>query len=164
MGKQPSAEMHDSAHRKREAILHVGSLGQSASERIIGAAGPAGSKDCGVNGSSQARSPSTARGAAFDDASWRGTHHRADSVRGLQCWPSTAGTHHQAERCLVTRLPVAPSTVRRPTSGSTSNFVGIRSRTSDRSCRGHITRPNQAHDCFCSESLNGGCHAGTILP
>src|SRR6266550_30761 len=52
----------------------VGSLGQSASERIIGAAGPAGSKNCGVNGSGRARSQETARGAAVDDASWRGTH------------------------------------------------------------------------------------------
>src|SRR6266446_6122164 len=52
----------------------VGSLGQSASERIIGAAGPAGSQDCGVNGSGRARSQETARGAAFDDASWGGAH------------------------------------------------------------------------------------------
>ena len=34
----------------------ISSLGQSASERIVGAAGPAGSKDCRVNGSSRARS------------------------------------------------------------------------------------------------------------
>src|SRR6266446_6092283 len=53
----------------------VGSLGQSASERIIGAAGPAGSKDCGVNGSSRARSQQTTGGAAVDDTSWGGTHH-----------------------------------------------------------------------------------------
>src|SRR6202521_5065186 len=99
----------------RETLL--GSLGQSAPERIIGAAGPAGSQDCGVNGSGRARSPSTARGAAVDDPSWRGTHHpaglranhrnsgavsmgqadgqlhRAHSVRGLQCRPATAGTY-----------------------------------------------------------------------
>src|SRR5260370_24751869 len=54
----------------------AGSLGQSASERIIGAAGPAGSKDCGVNGGSQARSQETSRQRADDDTSWRGTHHR----------------------------------------------------------------------------------------
>ena len=57
--------------------LSVGSLGQSAPERVTGAAGPAGSKDCGVNGSPRARSPATARGGAVDDASWRGTHHGA---------------------------------------------------------------------------------------
>src|SRR5205823_13558981 len=53
----------------------VGSLGQSASERIIGAAGPAGSKDCGVNSSGRARSRETARGAALDDASRGWNHH-----------------------------------------------------------------------------------------
>jgi hypothetical protein len=98
----------------RETI--VGSVGQSAPERIIGAAGPAGSQDCRVNGSCRARNQETARGAAVDDASGRGTHHgaglcaghrdtgpvslwqadwqlhRAHSVRGLQCWPATAGT------------------------------------------------------------------------
>src|SRR2546429_6548072 len=98
----------------------VGSLGQSASERIIGAAGPAGSKDCGVNGSGRARSQEKARSAAVDESSWRGTHngaglrsghwnagsvslwqaawqlHRAHSVRGLQWRPATAGAHQQA--------------------------------------------------------------------
>ena len=98
----------------------VGSLGQSASQRTIGAAGPAGSKDCGVNGSGRARSQKTARGAAINDASWGGTPHgvglrsrhwnagavslwqadrqlhRARSVRGLQCRPATAGTYQQA--------------------------------------------------------------------
>ena len=106
----------------------VGSLGQSAPERIIGAAGPAGSKDCGVNGSGRARSQETARGAAVDDASWRGTHHGAGlrsghrdagsvslwqadrqlhgahSVRGLQCRPATAGTHQQAGQYIVALL------------------------------------------------------------
>src|SRR5438309_11853709 len=52
----------------------VGSLGQSAPERIIGAAGPAGSKDCGVNGSGRARSQENARSAAVDESSWRVTH------------------------------------------------------------------------------------------
>src|SRR6266581_4010123 len=98
----------------------IGSLGQSASERIIGAAGPAGSKDCGVNGGSRARSQETARGGAADDTSWRGTHHGtglrsghrdaravslrqadrqlhgAHSVRGLQCRQAATGTHQQA--------------------------------------------------------------------
>src|SRR5947209_17084647 len=112
----------------------VGSLGQSASERIIRAAGPAGSKNCGVNGGSRARSQETARGAAVDDASWRGTHHgaglrsghwnaeavslrqadrqlhRADSVRGLQCRPATAGTYQQAGQYLVALLTGGSST------------------------------------------------------
>src|SRR5580700_8223775 len=98
----------------------VGSLGQSASEGIIGVAGPAGSKDCGVNGSSRARSQETTRGAAVEESPWRGAHygaglrfdywdagavslwqadwqlHGAHSVRGLQCRPATAGTHQQA--------------------------------------------------------------------
>src|SRR5467141_4123715 len=98
----------------------VGSLGQSTSERIIGAAGPTGSKDCGVNGSGRARSQEMARGTAVDDASWRGTHHRtslrsghwdagsvslwqatwqlhrAHSVRGLQCRQAATGAHQQA--------------------------------------------------------------------
>src|SRR5882724_3638700 len=112
----------------------VGSLGQSASERIIGAAGPAGSKNCGVNGSGRAKSQATAGGAAVDDASWRGTHHgaglrsrhwdsgsvslrqedrqlhRVDSVRGLQCRPATAGTYQQAGQYLVALLAGGSST------------------------------------------------------
>jgi transposase len=55
--------------------LSLAPWAQSAPERIIGAAGPAGSKDCGVNGGGRARSQETARGTAVDDASWRGTHH-----------------------------------------------------------------------------------------
>src|SRR6266436_3912707 len=53
----------------------VGSMGQSAPERIIGTARPAGSKDRRVNGGGRARSQETARGGAVDDASWGGTHH-----------------------------------------------------------------------------------------
>src|SRR5260370_22601452 len=95
----------------------AGSVGQSAWERIIGAAGPAGSKDCGVNGGSRARSQETARGSGADDTSWRGTHHGtglrsghrdagavslrqadrqlhgAHSVRGTQCRQAAPGTH-----------------------------------------------------------------------
>ncbi len=104
----------------REAL--VGSLGQSAPERIIGAVGPAGSKDCGVNFSGRAGSQETARGAAVDDPSWRGTTYWADlpsghrgagavslwqadrqlsrtyPVRGLQRRPATAGTYQQARQ------------------------------------------------------------------
>ena len=54
----------------------AGSLGQPAAEGGIRAAGPTGSKDCGVNYSSRARSSATARGAAVDDASRRGIHAR----------------------------------------------------------------------------------------
>src|SRR5260370_7875599 len=54
----------------------AGSLGQSASERIIGAAGPAGSKDCGVNGGSRAKNQEKARGRAADYKPPPGTHHR----------------------------------------------------------------------------------------
>src|SRR5260370_27046198 len=115
----------------------AGSLGQSASERIIGAAGPAGSKDCGVNGGSRARSQETARGRAADDTSWRGTHHGtglrsghrdagavslrqadrqlhgAHSVRRLQCRPTTAGAHQQPGQTLFPPFPaVTPPTTR----------------------------------------------------
>src|SRR6267378_3196322 len=99
-----------------------------APERIIGAARPAGSKDYGVNGSGRAKRQATAGGAAVDDASWRGTPHRAGlrsghwdsgavslrqadrqlhrahSVRGLQCRPATAGTYQQAGQYIVALL------------------------------------------------------------
>ena len=110
----------------REA--RVGSLGQSAPARVVGAAGPHESDDRGVNRSRRAGSQETTRGAAADDPSWRGTaygtrlcvDHRNsesvsswqadrqlrgdDSVRGLQCRQATTGTHQQARQFVVALL------------------------------------------------------------
>jgi hypothetical protein len=63
-------------------VASARSLGQSASERITGAAGLAGSQDRGVNGSPRAKSQETTRGAAINDVSWGGTHHRAGLLSG----------------------------------------------------------------------------------
>src|SRR5256885_3055777 len=71
------------------------------SERIIGAAGPAGSKDCGVNGSGRARSQEKARSAAVDESSWRGTQNGA----GLRSGRSEEHTSELQSPCnLVCRL------------------------------------------------------------
>jgi hypothetical protein len=59
-------------------------MGQPMPERIIGAAGPAGSKDSRVNSTGRARSPETARSAAVGDASWRGTRHGLAYVLGIK--------------------------------------------------------------------------------
>jgi hypothetical protein len=100
----------------------VSSLGQSASERVAGNTRPPKPNHRGVNRRRRAGSQKTARGAAADDSSWRGTNDgtgfRADhrnlgtvslrqadrqlcgsrSVRRLQRWPATAGTHQQARQ------------------------------------------------------------------
>ena len=100
----------------------VSYLGQPAPARFAGVAGPNESDHRGVNHSRRAGSEETARSAAADDAPWRGStdgtglraDHRnsgavsvrqadrqlcgTDSFGGLQCRPSTAGTHQQARQ------------------------------------------------------------------
>ena len=95
-------------------------LGQPASARSAGAAGPAESNDRGINRSGRGGSQEVARGTAADDASGGRTadgaglrvdHRNSQAVSSgqadrqlcgvdpfgeLQCWPSTAGTHQQA--------------------------------------------------------------------
>jgi hypothetical protein len=123
MNQLQAVAMNEGYHWKKKlfsekgrALLEKLSLAPWASrrtKRVTGAAGLAGSKDCGVNGGGRARSQETARGAAVDDASWGGTPSRgrptfwslgrrsgflvasrsaatsAHSVRGLQCRPAT---------------------------------------------------------------------------
>src|ERR1700733_15944171 len=116
----------------------VGYLGITAPARSARATGPDEPDHRRVNTSCRAGSQETARSAAADDAPWRGAadgiglradHRNSGTVQvrqadrqlcridpcgGLQCGPSTAGTHHQA-RQLVVALPAGRSGTSRST-------------------------------------------------
>ncbi len=113
----------------------VGSLGQPAATRLAGVTRSHESYYRGVNSNGRAGSPETARGAAVDDASRRGSTdgtrlradyrnsgavsvreanrqlYRADPVGEFQCRPSTAGAHQQARQLSTAFLLVEAAQV-----------------------------------------------------
>ena len=78
--------------------LSLAPWGQSAPERVTGAAGPAGSKDCGAKCRRRAGSREVARSGTADDPPWRGTHHRAGLHSGHR--DSGAVSERQEDRQL----------------------------------------------------------------